>query len=445
MSIEIHLDGKPVTKLQAARSVANLDEDYEYHGVSVGEPNEDGWISSHEITVHGRHRAYGSMHPAEVSWPSIGSVPAAEARAFTEALALGTEIAELAEMIAAEQVTEFTTSSTGAPAAPCQRPGEHSPQLAGSVIDCDVAEHHGPARISEAAIDKALAATLGVCPASTGPDDDLDHEVYCDKQLGEDTKHAGNHHAEVEGGGEVAWGDKDDPYIRKGTRWPSDAGAASPFGDGPGCGQHHPNHSGDYRFACTIHRGGMHTAPGNPGTPGCQWPIRRETANPPRYVPPGTGERCRAQQSDGGGMCTAQPGHDGPEHVVYGLGGRELARFSADTLLLVRRDQLAAELLAVHEDPERGPQIHPFTPMDPTHGSVLCNCGRPREDRIHILTEPETAPQRSGCKCGHTGTVHYLDLLAGGDLTWCHVCDCEAYEYAEPAAVPVDGEGSDLD
>lgn len=59
--------------------------------------------------------------------------------------------------------------------------------------------------------------------------------------------------------------------------------------------------------------------------------------NPPRYVPPGTGERCRAQQADGGGMCTAQPGHDGPEHVVYGTGGRELSRFLVDALRLARQ------------------------------------------------------------------------------------------------------------
>jgi hypothetical protein len=42
------------------------------------------------------------------------------------------------------------------------------------------------------------------------------------------------------------------------------------------------------------------------------------------------------------------------------------------------------------------------------------------------------APERRGCKCGHTGTAHFLDQLAGGELTHCHVCDCVAYEYDEP-------------
>lgn len=55
--------------------------------------------------------------------------------------------------------------------------------------------------------------------------------------------------------------------------------------------------------------------------------------NPPLYVAPGTGERCRAEHPGVGSMCIAQPGHDGPEHVVYGVGGRELARFPvADAL-----------------------------------------------------------------------------------------------------------------
>jgi hypothetical protein len=68
-----------------------------------------------------------------------------------------------------------------------------------------------------------MATEFGLCPATTGPDEELDRALYCDKQLGEDNRHAGNHHAHVFGS-EAAWGDEDDPWIRKGTRWPADAG-----------------------------------------------------------------------------------------------------------------------------------------------------------------------------------------------------------------------------
>lgn len=333
--IEIHLHGKPgaVTKLQAAREAANLGDSFEYHGVRIGEPSKDGWIESGYVEVRGRRYAYGEMQPTEISWGAWGEVSIADARQQAEQIALAVQVAELAEMIAAEQVTEFTTSSLGGvPAAPCLVPERHSRQLAGASVDCDVAGHHGPARISEAAIDKALAATLGVCPASTGPDDELDREVYCDKQLGEDSKHAGNHHARVGlgdvDGGEVAWGNQDDPYIRKGTRWPSDAGAASPFADGPGCGQRHPNHTGAERFACDLHRNGFHTAPGNPGMPGCQWPIRRDepaTAPEPSGISPRFPccEHCRLPE--GSVPCDTPDAHRiacadcQPEHAPAGV------------------------------------------------------------------------------------------------------------------------------
>lgn len=39
------------------------------------------------------------------------------------------------------------------------------------------------------------------CPAYTGPDDELDVSVYCDRKAG----HPGNHHGAIGGGGEVAW------------------------------------------------------------------------------------------------------------------------------------------------------------------------------------------------------------------------------------------------
>ncbi len=270
MAIETHLDGKPVTRLQAARALAVVDG----QSVEIGEPNASGWIE-HGITVYPRRSRLDGIEPAQVHWSSYAGVSAADARMFSAMIALGAEVAELAEMIAAEQVTEFTTSSQGAPSAPCTQPEQHHPNLAGAAVGCDVAGHHGPARISEAAVDKAMAATLGWCPATTGPDDELARPLYCDKQLGEDNKHAGNHHAHVGDGSEVAWGDEDDPYIRKGTRFPlvGTEPKPSPFADGVGCGRRHPNHSGHERFACTMHRNGSHIAPGNPGTPGCQWPI----------------------------------------------------------------------------------------------------------------------------------------------------------------------------
>jgi hypothetical protein len=39
------------------------------------------------------------------------------------------------------------------------------------------------------------------CPAYTGPDEELDVAVYCDRQAG----HPGNHHGASRDGGEVAW------------------------------------------------------------------------------------------------------------------------------------------------------------------------------------------------------------------------------------------------
>ena len=54
--------------------------------------------------------------------------------------------------------------------------------------------------------------------------------------------------------------------------------------------------------------------------------------NPPRYVHPAAGERCRAVRPGVGSICTAQRGHDGPEHVAYGVGGHELARWPAASL-----------------------------------------------------------------------------------------------------------------
>ena len=92
--IEIHLNGKPVTKLQAAREVANLACDYEYHRVDIGEPDENGWVNRGSVTVSGRRHAYGEMQPPEINWSAWGAVSAADARLQAEQIALAVEIAE---------------------------------------------------------------------------------------------------------------------------------------------------------------------------------------------------------------------------------------------------------------------------------------------------------------------------------------------------------------
>ena len=94
MAIEIHLDGKHVTKLQAARAVAVANG----QSVEIGEPDASGWIR-HGITVYPRRPDLDGVQPPQVHWASYTGVSAAGARVF----ALGAEVAELAMMIAAEQ------------------------------------------------------------------------------------------------------------------------------------------------------------------------------------------------------------------------------------------------------------------------------------------------------------------------------------------------------
>lgn len=159
--IEIHLDGKPVTKLQAARAVSIVGGEY----VSVGYQVAGVSQGADDVTVHPRQRAYGEVRRPQVSWSSIGPVCAEAARAFAEAIAAGAEIAELAEMIAAEQVVEFTSDSRLTPAR-CQKPGEHGPNLVGAVVDCDIAAHHESApslvgRIVEDAHDDSPVPVTG--------------------------------------------------------------------------------------------------------------------------------------------------------------------------------------------------------------------------------------------------------------------------------------------
>lgn len=100
-AIGIHLDGKPVTKLQAARELAQVG------GRSLGVSYlVAGVVTDGGITVHARHVARGEVRPPEVTWYAATGrdrISAEAARAFGEAVAVAAEVAELAEMLAAEQ------------------------------------------------------------------------------------------------------------------------------------------------------------------------------------------------------------------------------------------------------------------------------------------------------------------------------------------------------
>jgi hypothetical protein len=155
MSIEIHLDGKPVTKLQAARALSIPDS----LPARVGEPDEDGYVNHGFVSVWARHHVDGELLPSEVSWPSYGSVSAADARTFAGQVALGAEIAELAEMLAAEQ-----DAGEAAPpkwyVGPCI--GEAPHRACGSPEACDCACHVAMWK----KLDRATPGYPGTKPAS---------------------------------------------------------------------------------------------------------------------------------------------------------------------------------------------------------------------------------------------------------------------------------------
>lgn len=157
--IEIHLDGKPVTKLQAARAVAIVGGEH----VDIGEPDAAGWIQ--DGIALGARSALGEIRRPELGCGSFRADNPAEMRQQAEMITLAAEIAELAEMIAAEQVVEFTSDSRLTPAR-CQKPGEHGPNLVGAVVDCDIAAHHESApslvgRIVEDAHDDSPVPVTG--------------------------------------------------------------------------------------------------------------------------------------------------------------------------------------------------------------------------------------------------------------------------------------------
>lgn len=132
MSIEIHLDGKPVTKLQAARALSVIDGRRLVH---IGEPDEDGEIIRGRVTVYARHHAFEVLQAASVSWLAFGAVTAEDTREFLRVVALGAEIAELAEMLAAE--AEADDDLPKAYVHPCTDEMTHQPCGRPELCDCD--------------------------------------------------------------------------------------------------------------------------------------------------------------------------------------------------------------------------------------------------------------------------------------------------------------------
>lgn len=57
------------------------------------------------------------------------------------------ELVALRAEMTGEAVVEFTSDSR-LTSARCLQPGEHGPNLAGAVIDCDIAAHHEAAAVS---------------------------------------------------------------------------------------------------------------------------------------------------------------------------------------------------------------------------------------------------------------------------------------------------------
>ena len=111
------------------------------------------------------------------------------------------------------------------------------------------------------------------CPAYTGPDDELDVTVYCDRKAG----HPGSHHAPVPGqGGEVAWSDEPEDAYRltpKGEQAAAEAGPARrTAGDEAHCGDlDEASH-----YACTSqegHDGPEHVAWKPRGGEYHRWPV----------------------------------------------------------------------------------------------------------------------------------------------------------------------------
>lgn len=92
---------RPCTRTQAARELARQDS----ARVEITFTDTDG--DTHNfVTVHGRHRAYGEMQPAHVSWASTcAQFGAEDTRKFAEAITVAAEIASLADEIAAEAET----------------------------------------------------------------------------------------------------------------------------------------------------------------------------------------------------------------------------------------------------------------------------------------------------------------------------------------------------
>jgi hypothetical protein len=88
---EIHVNGEPATRLQAARALAEVDSGKH---VTFGPPGG--------VTVYGRQSSRGGTKSASVGCASFRG-GAAEIQQQVEKLAIARELIELAEMIAAER------------------------------------------------------------------------------------------------------------------------------------------------------------------------------------------------------------------------------------------------------------------------------------------------------------------------------------------------------
>jgi hypothetical protein len=95
--IEIHLDGKPVTKLQAARAVNVTGGQHVY----IGEPDENGRIR--DGIALGARSAYGAIRRPELGCGSFRADTPEEMRQQAQMILLAAEVAELAMMLAGEQ------------------------------------------------------------------------------------------------------------------------------------------------------------------------------------------------------------------------------------------------------------------------------------------------------------------------------------------------------
>jgi hypothetical protein len=116
-------------------------------------------------------------------------------------------------------------------------PGCQAPAPDGTSLRCDLVTGHPGRHEMHCADDKQAVAwdailreppvTAGsglLCTAATGPDEELDRSLYCDREPG----HDGSHHAHAGDGSEVAWSDEPGPAEAVASCEPQRAIEASP-------------------------------------------------------------------------------------------------------------------------------------------------------------------------------------------------------------------------